>query len=266
MSVPPPLSPPSPPDRPRVVAVVPARGGSKGVPRKNVRRLAGRPLLAYTLDACREARSLDAVWVSTEDAEVAAAAAALGVGVVRRPAELARDDTPSLPVLRHAVAQAEAAAGHRFDAAVLLQPTSPLRRGGQIDDAVARFAAGGCDSVVSVCRVPEPFHPLWALRPAAGAPGGSGASGGGLLEPASGRPLPTRRQALPPAFYRNGSVYLVARGVLMDTGSLYGDRVAGLEMSPAWSLNIDTPADWARAEAVFAGGGDPRPPWPEATP
>lgn len=226
----------------RVLGIVPARGGSKGIPRKNVRLLGGRPLLAHTADAALAARRLSRVVLTTDDEEIAEAGRRCGLEVpFLRPAELARDDTPTLPVLQHAVAELERA-GDRFDAVCLLQPTSPLRRAGDIDGCIELLASEGLDSVVSVLPVPHEHNPHWVyFRDAEG-----------LLRLSTGeeQPIP-RRQELPPAFYRDGAVYVVRRDVLMNGGSLYGRRLGGYLTDPARNVNLDTPADWDRAERLL---------------
>lgn len=232
----------------RVLGLVPARGGSKGVPRKNVRPLGGRPLVAWTAEAALGARALARVVLSTDDADVAVAGRACGLEVpFVRPAELARDDTPTLPVVQHAVRQLEAG-GDRFDAVCLLQPTSPFRTSADIDACVALLAEGA-DTVLSVLPVPHEYNPHWVYV----------RGDGGALRLATGEAAPVpRRQALPPAFHRDGAVYVTRRDVVMEQGSLYGARVVGYETDPARAVNIDTPDDWARAERMVESlGYDP---------
>ena len=145
----------------RVVGLVPARGGSKGIPRKNARLLAGRPLLAYTADAAAQARGLSRVILSTEDPEIAELGRSCGLEVpFVRPAELARDDTPMLPVVEHALRWLEEH-GERFDAVCLLQPTHPLRRPEDIDACVALLAEKAAEAVVTVSTVPAEYNPHW---------------------------------------------------------------------------------------------------------
>jgi len=133
-----------------IVGLIPARGGSKGIPRKNLAQVGGKPLLAWTVEAARAASELTRVVVSTDDDEIAAAA---GVEVLRRPEELAADDTPMLDVVRHAVAELSP------DVVVLLQPTSPLRRAEHVDAAVRLLLESAADAVVSVVAVPHRFSP-----------------------------------------------------------------------------------------------------------
>lgn len=228
----------------RVLGLVPARGGSKGVFRKNVRPLCGRPLIAYTAASALAARSLTRVVLSTEDDEIACVGRALGLDVpFMRPPELARDHTPMLPVVQHTIRQLEAA-GDRFDAVCLLQPTNPLRRPDDIDACVSKLVETGADCVVTVLPVPTEYNPHWVYF----------ASADGLLHLSTGAAtLIPRRQELPPAYHRDGSVYVTRRDVVMDRSSLYGERIAGHPMDPARSVNIDNAEDWTRAERLVGG-------------
>jgi len=200
----------------RVVGLIPARGGSKGVPRKNIRLLGGRPLLEYTARSALAARRLSRVVLSTEDPEVAEVGTRCGLDVpFMRPPDLAHDATPSLPVVQHALQWLEGH-GDRFDAA---------------------------DAVVTVRRVPDDFNPHWTY----------GRDEDGYLHLSTGEPTPvTRRQDLPPVYHRDGSVYVTQRDVVIDRNSLYGDRLVGYVVADErpW-LNIDTPEDWARAEELI---------------
>jgi CMP-N,N'-diacetyllegionaminic acid synthase len=225
----------------RVLGLIPARGGSKGIPGKNVRLLGGRPLLAYTAEAARAARRLSRVVLSTDDEGIAEVGRSCGLEVpFLRPAGLARDETPTLPVVQHAVAELERA-GDRFDAVCLLQPTSPLRRPEDVDGCIELLETAGLDAVVSVLPVPPEHNPHWVYFQ----------DGEGLLRLATGEeePIP-RRQELPPAFHRDGSVYVTRRDVLLS-GSLYGRRLGGYLVSGR-SVNLDTPADWEQAERMMA--------------
>lgn len=229
----------------RILGLIPARGGSKGIPRKNVRLLAGRPLLEYTAEAALAARRLSRVVLSTEDEEIAEIGRRCGLEVpFRRPPELARDETPMLPVVQHALRAVEAT-GERFDAICLLQPTHPLRRAEDVDACMERFRESGADALVSVLPVPVEYNPHWVYF----------RDDAGFLSLSTGevQPIP-RRQELEPAYHRDGSVYVVRRDVLMEKQSLYGDRLVGLVMEPARSVNLDTPADWQRAEELLRKG------------
>jgi CMP-N-acetylneuraminic acid synthetase len=224
------------------LGVIPARGGSKGIPRKNLALLAGRPLLAYTCDAARACRRLARVIVSTDDAEIAAGARAGGVDVpFVRPAELSADDTPMLAVARHALDACELEAGAMYDAVVILQPTSPLRPASAIDAAIERMKETGADTVVTVVRVPHAFEPGSLMR----------LDERGRLVPGSDAPLVLRRQDKPVLFARNGPAVLVIRRATLVGGSLYGPHVEPLEMAARESVDVDGPEDLALAEALI---------------
>jgi CMP-N-acetylneuraminic acid synthetase len=224
----------------RVLGVVPARGGSKGVPQKNLRLLAGRPLLAYTADAARASRRLARVILSTDDPAIADAGRALGLDVpFMRPGDLAADDTPMLPVLQHAVREL-ARGGFDADVAVLLQPTSPLRRAEHIDAAVDLLESSGADSVVSVTEVPHQFNPVSVM-----------ALEDGRLTPFAAGPPILRRQDKPRVFARNGPAVLAVRVTTLDRGSLYGEDCRALVMSAEESVDIDSAADLEYAEFLM---------------
>lgn len=223
----------------KILGLIPARGGSKGVPRKNIRPLAGKPLLAYTAEAALASTKLTQVLLSTDDSEIAEVGRALGLAVpFLRPAELAQDDTPTLPVVQHAVRALEAQ-GTTFDAVCLLQPTNPLRTTSMIDDCIELLISSNADCAVTVLPVPPEFNPHWVyFRDSAG-----------HLKLSTGESVPLpRRQMLPPAYHRDGSVYVTRRSVLMQNGSLYGEKIVGLVMKEEHSLNIDTQEDWVKAE------------------
>lgn len=225
----------------RVLGVIPARGGSKGIPRKNIRLLGGKPLLAWTIETAKASRRLTRVVLSTEDEEIAEVGRAWGVEVpFLRPRELAEDDTPTLPVLVHALEQCEREDSH-YDAVCLLQPTAPLRRTEWIDDCVTKLAQSGADSVVTVLPIPAEHHPWWSLE----------VTEDGWLKFTKEEGKGLRRQDLPPAFHRDGSVYVMRRHVLLG-GSLYGDRIAAYEVSADETVNLDTEEDWRRAEGMIA--------------
>jgi CMP-N,N'-diacetyllegionaminic acid synthase len=215
------------------LGVIPARGGSKGVPRKNLALLGGRPLIAWTCDAARASRRLDRVLLSSDDDEIAAAAAACGItSPYPRPAALATDDAQILDVLVDLLKTIERIERYTPDAVALLQPTSPLRTAQHIDDAVALLDESGADSVVTVMRVPHQFNPVSVLTMEAG-----------RLQPFLPGPTITRRQDKPAVFARNGPAVLVTRREVLESGRLYGDDVRGHEMSARESVDIDEPAD-----------------------
>jgi CMP-N-acetylneuraminic acid synthetase len=225
----------------RVLGLIPARGGSKGIPRKNARLLGGRPLLLYTADAALAASRLTRVVLTTDDEEIAEIGRSAGLETpFMRPAALAQDDTPMLPVIQHAIDALEAR-GDTFDAVCLLQPTNPLRSAGLIDTCIELLDVRSCSAVVTVLEVPTAHNPNWVYVPAAD----------GTLRLFSGAKAPvTRRQDLPPAYHREGSVYVTRTSVLRQ-GSLYGDTLMGVVVDAAQSVNIDDEADWDRAERLL---------------
>ena len=222
-----------------VLGLIPARGGSKGIPNKNLRQLAGKTLLGYTADAARASGVIDRLVLSTDSEAIAALGRELGIEVpFMRPTELAGDEAAMLPVLQHAVAALEAE-GWQPEIIVLLQPTSPLRTPAHIRDAVEMLRAEQCDSVVSVLEIPDDYAPQKALRVQ------DGALTYWLPE---GKAI-TRRQELEPAYSRDGTVYAFWRATLVEQGSIYGERCLPLILPHAESMNLDSEADWARAEA-----------------
>lgn len=226
----------------RILGLIPARGGSKGIPRKNIKLLAGKPLLAYTADATLAARSLSRVILSTDDEEIAAVGRACGLDVpFMRPSELALDTTPSLPVVQHALRWLEQR-GEHYDAVCLLQPTNPLRHAEDINGCVALLQEHELDAVVTVLPVPAEYNPHWVYMP----------DPEGLLRLCTGEAAPIpRRQELPAAFHREGSVYVTRCEVVLEANSLYGQRLMGYPLDAARCVNIDEPTDWARAEQLL---------------
>jgi CMP-N-acetylneuraminic acid synthetase len=226
----------------KVLGLIPARGGSKGVPRKNARLLCGKPLLAYTAEAALGSRRLTNVVLSTDDPEIAEIGKSCGVEVpFLRPSELADDEAPMLPVVQHALSWFKER-GREFDAVCLLQPTNPLRRSDHIDGCIDLLEQSGADSVVTVLPVPAEHHPYWVYFQ----------SEDGLLRLSTGATDPiTRRQQLPAAFHREGSVYVTRCNVVLEKNSLYGSRLVGFQLDRDQSVNIDAPADWELAERLI---------------
>jgi len=224
-----------------VLGLIPARGGSKGIPRKNIAPLCGRPLIAWTIDAALRAEGLGRVVVSTDDDEIADVAVKAGAEVpFRRPKEFAADSSEALPVIRHAIEQIDAE-GWRADAVVYLQPTSPLRGVEPIVRAIELLRSGGCDTAVSVVRVPHNMTPESLMR-----------EEGGLLEfVASPEARRFRRQDKALLFARNGPAVLASTRTVLDRGELYGTRIKAIEMGAIESHDIDEPLDLAIAEALL---------------
>ena len=232
-----------------VLAVIPARGGSKGVPRKNLREVGGRPLIAWSVDIAHEAVAAGLARravVSTDDPEIAEVARAAGGHVpFLRPVELAADGTRMAPVLRHAVLALEAADRRRYDWVLLLQPTSPFRTLDDLREAMRLAAQGGCDSVISVVRVFE-VHPVLMKR----------IENGRLVPFCVPEPEGTPRQQYePPAYTRNGAIYLTRRDVLVDRESIWGETVHPYIMPEERSLSIDTELHLRMADLMLRERG-----------
>lgn len=216
-----------------ILGLIPARGGSKGIPRKNVRLIAGKPLIVWTIEAALAAKTIDRVVVTTEDPEIAAIARTHGAEVpFLRPAELARDETPGIDPVLHALGLLSG-----FNAVVLLQPTSPLRTASDIDAAVALAGMGGGANVVSVTEAP---HAGWSFT--------MGATG--VLE-MDGRDIAVRRQDLPKQFTLNGAIYVSAPEGLRTDRSFLVPGTIGYPMPAERSVDIDTPLDWRIAEMLL---------------
>jgi CMP-N,N'-diacetyllegionaminic acid synthase len=225
----------------RVLGLVPARGGSKGVPGKNVRPLAGHTLLEYTAQAARESGVLDRVILSTDSPEIAEAGRRAGLEVpFMRPAALAADDTPMVPVIQHALTEVSRE-NWSPDIVVLLQPTSPLRRPDHIRRAVDMLRDTGADSVVTVVEVPRHLSPDYVMR----------IEGGRLTPFLPDGARVTRRQDARPAYSRDGTVYAFRRSTIERTGGIYGEDCRPLLIDAGDSLSIDSPADWDEAERLL---------------
>jgi CMP-N,N'-diacetyllegionaminic acid synthase len=228
----------------KALGVITARGGSKGIPGKNLKLLAGVPLIAYTIEAARASGAFDRVIATTDDTAIAECARTYGCDVpFMRPPELAQDETPHLPVLQHAVSWLAEHEGYRPEVVVILQPTSPLRRVEDIQRAIAMLADGGADSVVSVSAVPGHMNPMRMLRVD---------EHGLVVLFVSGEPVRyriNRRQDMPDAWVMNGALYAFRTEVLFGREpSLYGNRTLALPMPDPFGISIDTPEDWSAAE------------------
>lgn len=228
-----------------VLGIIPARGGSKGVPRKNIRSLLGKPLIGHTIEAARQARSLDRVLVSTDDNEIAAVARRHGAEIpFLRPAEFATDTASSLSVIRHAITWLALNENYRPDAVAILPPTSPLRTVEQIDQTVELLWSSGLDSAVTV--IPVHDHPFFVF---------SRTENGEMEELIRMPEKPLRRQELPAFFTHSQSVIVTRTDYLETCGDLdaiFNFRsLAGHPVDRESSMDIDTLTDFALAEALL---------------
>jgi N-acylneuraminate cytidylyltransferase len=230
----------------RVLALIPARGGSKGVPRKNVALLGGRPLISWAVGSARDSTLIDRLILSSDDPDIIEACTNEGCEVpFVRPAELASDQARSIDVVHHAMAWVEATGAGAYDYLVLLQPTSPFRQAQDIDDCIRACHERGAPSAVTVC---EPSHsPYWMY----------GMDEFGRLSPLLPPPPgASRRQDLPSAFLPNGAVYVARWSELRHADSFMLQGVLGVQMPVERSLDIDTPSDFRLAELLLSEWGE----------
>jgi CMP-N,N'-diacetyllegionaminic acid synthase len=225
----------------RVLGIVTARGGSKGIPRKNIAIVAGKPLIAWTILAARSSK-LDRTVLSTDDEEIASVAREWGLEVpFSRPAELAKDDTPTIPVLQDVVRRLEES-GDRYDAIFTLQPTNPLRRSSDIDGAIDLLESSNADSVISFVKVGDRHPARMKIVDADGR----------VIDPPFAEQFEgQRRQDLPELWLREGAVYLTRRDVLMEQSSLRGRDCRAWRMPEERACNIDTAFDLWLAEQLL---------------
>ena len=230
----------------KILAVIPARGGSKGVSRKNIREIHGKPLIAYSLQSAMDAGDvLYKTIVSTDDPEIAAISKNWGGEVpFMRPEELSRDQTPMVPVIKHAIFEMEQRERVTFDCVLLLQPTAIFRTGEDIRKSVSLMKKGGCDSVISVVQVFS-THPILMKK----------IVDDELVPYCIIEKEGTRRQDYqPPAYMRNGAIYLSKRVNIMDHDSLWGKTIRPYVMPEERSLNIDSEFDLKMAEFILSSG------------
>ena len=226
----------------RILAIIPARGGSKGVPGKNIKLLSGKPLIEYTTEVAQQSKLLTKVVVSSDDDKIIEVAKNTGVEVpFKRPSNLSKDATPTLPVIKHALSYYKNI-GEEFDAICLLQVTSPFRTVDFLDNAIQKFINEAADSLISVQKVPHEFNPHWTFI----------CNDIDQLQIATGeKEIITRRQDLPKAYHRDGSIYITKTSIIMEKNSLYGDSIAYVESNEKTFVNIDILEDWVKAEEIF---------------
>jgi len=231
--------------RKKILAIIPARIGSKGIRRKNIKKLLEKPLLQYSVEAAIKTKYLDRVVVSTDSKKIARISKKLGAEVpFLRPKKLALDKTSTLPVLKHTLEYLKKEEGYSPYAVVLLQPTSPLRTQKHIDQAIKIFLAHPrADSLVSVVSVPHNFQLIKLMK-----------LSGKYLRPylkGQGIKILTRRK-LSKLYARNGPAILITKTeVILKKNSLYGKRILPYLMSKIESIDIDDMEDWKIAEAII---------------
>ncbi|MEJ5377185.1 MAG: acylneuraminate cytidylyltransferase family protein [bacterium] len=223
-----------------ILGVIPARGGSRGIPLKNIRPLLGKPLILYTIEAAKKAKGMDACLVSTDSQEIARISQEAGAWVpFLRPAELATDESPTWCTLMHAILYYEQISGCMVDSVVTLQPTTPLRLPEDIEGAIRTFkeAQPQADSLISACEA-DHMHPLTLYR-----------RDGPWLRPfLPGENHTRRRQEWEKIYWRNGAVYISKRDLVMEGHRVVGDQPLLYEMPSIRSVSIDTEEDLELAE------------------
>ncbi len=234
-----------------VLALIPARGGSKGIPRKNIRNFAGYPLIAWSIAAAKQAASVTRVIVSTDDEEIAAAARQFGAEIpFLRPAEFAQDNTTDLPVFVHALKWLDEHEGYKPDVVVQLRPTSPIRPRGLVDKAVEILLSHpDADSVRGVVPAGQNPHKMWRL------PNGENAPMKNLLDVEGiDEPYNAPRQILPPVYWQTGHIDAIRAATILN-GSMSGKNIYPLIIDARFTVDIDNLGDWARYEHLVATGG-----------
>jgi N-acylneuraminate cytidylyltransferase len=224
-----------------VLGLVVARGGSKGVPRKNLRMVAGKPLVAWPVTAGRDSKSLTRLVISTDDNDIAKTAEQFGCEVpFMRPAELAQDHTIVIDVIRHALLTLYPNRDYP-EYVVLLQPTSPQVTSLDIDQAVSLARTHRADTVVTVYQHPS-IHPnlMYKKDPS------------GHLVPYTGKAIMTRRQDQEPVFFRTGIVYVAKSSLILERNTIYGDTIVPYEVDASRSLCIDTPEELEEADRYLS--------------
>ncbi len=223
----------------KILAIIPARGGSKGVPRKNIKLLGNKPLIAYSIESAKQSKLLTEFIVNTEDEEIAEIALQYGAKVpFMRPSELAQDTTPTIDVVKHVILEYEKQ-NQFFDAILILQATCPFRLENEIDECIEKFIKQGADSLISVKEVPAHYNPHWVFEPN---------SEGNLIIATGEKRIISRRQDLPKAYARDGSIYITKTSVILEKNSLFGDSITYYENNNINHVNIDTVEDWQNAE------------------
>lgn len=228
----------------KVLGLIPARGGSKGIPRKNIKLLNGKPLLQYTSDIALQSKMLSKVILSSDDDEIIALGKKLGIEVpFKRPKLLANDKSPTLPVIQHTLHFLEEEYNEKYDAVCLLQVTTPFRTVDFLNLAIQKFINSNTDSLISVQKVPDHYNPHWVFLKN---------SNGNLSIATGDKDIIARRQELPDTYHRDGSIYITKTNVLLNSNSLYGDSISFIESPKSTHVNIDTEEDWKKAELIIS--------------
>ncbi len=225
-----------------ILGVITARGGSKGIPGKNIKLLGNKPLIAYTIEVAKQSKLVNHLIVSTDDEAIASVCREFGASVpFIRPKELAEDKTPHLPVMQHAIDFYEKENNLTVDYVVILQPTSPFRIAEDIDKTIEKLIEAKADSAVSLVEVVNSEHPIKIKK----------LEGNKVLPYSIPEEEGIRRQDLPVAYRRSCAVYTMRRDLIMKENKLYGDHIVGHIVPRERSIDIDYPWDWVQAEYIL---------------
>lgn len=228
----------------KILGLIPARVGSKGIPRKNIKLLGGKPLINYSIELALNCKILDKVVVSTDDEEIAKISRIAGADIpFIRPKSLAEDTTPTLPVIQHALHFFNKK-GAYYDVVCLLQPTVPFRSLKFLTKAINIFIEKKADTLISVKKIPHQYNPHWAFE---------SDSENWLRISTGDKEIISRRQDLPNSYYRDGSIYLIKSNIILEENTMYGDKITFCESSGEADINIDTVEDWKKAEGYITG-------------
>ncbi len=225
----------------RILGIIPARGGSKGVKRKNIKLLRGKPLIEYTINTVKKSTLLNHSIVSSDDDEIIAIANSLGIDTpFKRPDYLATDESPTIATVIHTLEYFQSQ-GIEYDAVCLLQVTNPFRTGEFIDEAIMKFKKSNTDSLISVLEVPHEYNPHWIFEK----------NNDGNLKISTGESeIISRRQDLPKSYFRDGAIYITKSEVILNLKSLYGNSISYIESLKETYVNIDMPEDWVLADEI----------------
>ncbi len=235
-----------------ILALIPARGGSKSIPHKNIRPLAGYPLITYSIAAAKQSNLVTRTIVSTDDDEIAHIAREYGAETpFMRPAEFAQDHTTDFPVFTHALGWLKENEEYQPEVVVQLRPTSPIRPPGCVDQAVqVLLDHPEADSVRGVIPSGQNPYKMWQMSQ-------SGHMTPLLSLPGVAEPFNAPRQALPQTYWQTGHVDAIRTSTIIDKSSLSGDVIYPLQIDPRYAVDIDTLRDWQRAEWLIAQGDLP---------
>lgn len=223
----------------KVLGIIPARGGSKAIPGKNIKKLHGKPLIFYTINEAKKSKFLDFVVVSTEDKKIEKVTQKYGVVVVKRPKKLSADSSTSISVLKHAIINLKKTKKFIPDIIVVLQPTSPLRNAADIDGAIKKFLHLKCDSVISMTKVSSLPYWIYKLR-------------GNIAKNIIKKPKKVYRRQDSQKFYQvNGAVYVTSKNMIINHNTIFGKKISAYIMPQERSVDLDTMIDFKLAEILM---------------